>query len=51
MRHYEIQRDERGLPCRMVWLGDTTTFCPLTLVCACGSRRMKQNLKARTKGR
>jgi hypothetical protein len=44
MRRYHIERDDSGLPCRMVWLGDfirasvTYTTCP-----KCSSSRMVDN--------
>lgn len=30
MRRYEIERDEKGLPTKMLWLGDTPDAVKLT---------------------
>lgn len=43
MRHYSFDRDEDGRVFRMVWQGDFTDVCPLTLRCSCGSTRIKAN--------
>ena len=43
-RSYTIERDEKGLPYRMVWNGDYVRASVTYINCPkCGSRRMVQN--------
>lgn len=45
MRHFAFRRDSDGGVSAMIWLGDTTNFCPLVTECPCGAprHRIKQN--------